>query len=115
VQIHPGHSLLYRIMRLLEGANLFFLLTVLLLAALLALGNFQEFLDSSQLMLLGLLSLASMLGVASGICYIVALVIWMIRRHRLMILRFAYGVVATTIAGAFAVAGGALDAFVRPA
>lgn len=101
-------------MRLLEGANVFFLLSIILFVGLFVLGNNQEFLDSSQLMLLGLISVASSLCVASGICYLVALGIWMIRRHHFMGLRVLYGVLATSIGGAAAVAGGALDAFVRP-
>jgi len=102
-------------MRLLEGANLFFLLSVLLVVALFVLGNFQEFLDDSLLMLLDLLSTLSVLCIASGVCYVVALVIWMIRRRHFMALRLGYGVLATVVAGAVTVAGGALEAFVRPA
>lgn len=101
-------------MRILEGANLFFLLTTVLVAVLFVLGNFQEFLDSSQLMLLSLLSVASTLCVASGICYVVALIIWMIRRRHVMIARFLYGLLAVTVGVGLSVAGGALEALVRP-
>lgn len=102
-------------LRLLEGANVFFLLMVLLLVGLFVLGNFQEFLDGSQLMLLRLMSLASMLCIASGLSYVASLVVWMIRRRHVMVLRLLYGLSATAIAAAVTVAGGALDAFVRPA
>ena len=101
-------------MRLLEGANVFSLLSLAMVTGLFVLGNYQEFLDESQLMLLDLLSLLAMFGVASGLCYMVALVIWMIRRRHAMLFRFVYAVVATLIAAVAAVAGGALESFVRP-
>lgn len=101
-------------MRILEGANVFFLSSVILVAGLFVLGNFQGFLDTSQLLLLDMLSILSMLCVASGLCYVVALAIWMVRRRHAMVLRFLYGVVAVVIGAAAAVAGGALEAFVRP-
>lgn len=99
---------------MLEAANLFFLLSVLLVTGLFVLGNFQEFLDSSQELLLVALSTLSTLCVASGICYVVALVIWMIRRRHVMAFRLLYGLLATTVGGAVAVLGGALEALVRP-
>lgn len=114
MRLRPQRSLLYHLLRLLEGANVFFLLMVILFVALFVLGNFQEFLDSSQLMLLRMMSLASMLCIASGLSYVATLVIWMIRRHHLMVLRLLYGLAATVIAAVVTVAGGALDAFVRP-
>ena len=106
--------MLYRTLRILEGANLFFLLSLLMVTALFILGNFQGFLDSSQLMLLSLLSVLSVLCVASGITYLVALIIWMARRHHLMLLRIFYALLATLVGGALAVAGGALEALVEP-
>jgi len=102
-------------MRLIEGANLFFLLSLLLVTALFVLGNFQGFLDTSLLMLLDLLSLLSILCIASGVCYVLALIVWMLRRRHLMVARLLYGVFATAIATLMVVAGGALEAFVRPA
>ena len=101
-------------MRILEGANVFFLFALLLVAGLFVLGNFQEFLDESQLLLLQAASVLSMLCIASGVSYAVALVIWMIRRRHLMLLRLIYGILATVVASAAAVAGGALEALVRP-
>lgn len=102
-------------MRLIEGANLFSFLSLLLAAGLFVLGNYQEFLDSSQVMLLGIVSTLAMLSVASGICYFVALVIWMIRRRHLMIGRVIYALLATSMAASIVVAGGALEAVIRPA
>ncbi|MFW6312449.1 MAG: hypothetical protein ACOC2N_01010 [Spirochaetota bacterium] len=102
-------------MRLLEGANLFFLLSLLLVAALFVLGNFQGFLDTSLLMLLDLLSLLSILCIASGVCYVLALLVWMLLRHHFMVLRLLYGLLATATATLAVIAGGALEAFVRPA
>ncbi|MFW6380412.1 MAG: hypothetical protein ACOC0Y_00020 [Spirochaetota bacterium] len=100
-------------MRLLEGASVFFLLSLLLVSGLFVMGNYQGFLDSSLMLLLRLVSTLSMLCIASGLCYVAALGIWMIRRRHVMVLRFVYGVVATFVGAVVAVAGGALEAFVR--
>jgi hypothetical protein len=102
-------------MRLLETANVFFLLSMLLVVGLFVLGNFQEFQDTSQVLLLRMLSVMSMLCIASGLCYVVALMIWMIRRRHVMVLRVLYGLIATAVGLIVSVAGGALEAFVRPA
>ncbi len=114
VRSHPTPSVLYRTMRLLEGANVFCLMSLLLVAGLFVLGNFQEFLDQSQLMLLSIVSVLSVLCVASGLCYVIALSIWMVRRRRSMLLRLFYGLIATLMGGAAAAVAGALEAIVRP-
>ena len=61
------------------------------------LGNYQEFLLESQLLLLQLISAAGILGVGSGLWYLAALVVWMIRRRHPMILRLLLGLFSTTM------------------
>ncbi len=101
-------------MRLFEAANLFCLMSLLLIAGLFVLGNYQEFLDETQLMLLGILSVFSVLCVASGFCYVVTLTVWMITRRHRMILRLLYGLFATVTGGLIATVAGALETIVRP-
>jgi hypothetical protein len=114
VKPHPSSSVLYRFLRLLESATLFFSVSVLLCAGLFVLGNAQEFLDGSLRMLLNLLVVFSTLGVTSAACYIVALVIWMVRRSRVMIGRFLLACLAAALSLSAALAGGALEALVTP-
>lgn len=114
VRSHPTRSVLYRTMRLLEGANVFCLMSLLLVAGLFVLGNFQEFLDQSQLMLLSIVSVLSVLCIASGFCYVIALTIWMVRRRRSMMLRLFYGLLSTLMGGIAAAIAGALETIVRP-
>jgi len=82
----------------------FFFLAVLITAGLFVLGNFQEFLDQSQLLLLRFLSAAGILCAASGLWYVISLTVWMIRRRHLMLLRLLASLVSTTI-GVSAVLG----------
>lgn len=109
------NSVLFRTIRLLEGVNAFAFAGTVLVAGLFALGNYQEFLDGSQSMLLILVSFLSLLAVATGLSYVGSLIIWMIRRRRTLILRLLYGIVATAICAAFAVGIGLLQSAVRAA
>ena len=114
VRPHPSTSVLYRFLRLLESATLFFVVSAALAVALFVLGNVQGFLDASLRMLLNLMVIFSTLGVTSGICYVVACVTWMIRRRHLMIARLGLGVLAIALTLTAALAGGALEALVTP-
>lgn len=107
-------SILYRTMRILESANLLFLVNVLLVAGLFVLGNYQEFMDASLILLVRLLSILSILCVASGLSYVATLIVWMIRRRHFMAFRLAYGFSATVVASLTAVIAGALETIVRP-
>ena len=111
---HPSSSVLYRFLRLLESATLFFSVSVLVCAGLFVLGNAQGFLDDSLRMLLNMLVVFSTLGVTSAACYIGSLVIWMARRRHLMLGRFLLGVLAAVVTLSAALAGGALEALVTP-
>ncbi len=114
VLLHPTRSILYRTMRLLEGANLFSLLSLVLAAGLFVLGNFQEFLDTSQMLLLRVLSASSMLCIASGLCYVVTLVIWMFQRRHFMVFRLFYGMAATVTGVVATILAGVLETIARP-
>lgn len=114
VKPHPSRSVLYRYLRLLESTTVFFVASVMLTLGLFVLGNSQVFLDASLRMLVNLVVVFGTLGVASGICYTAALVIWMIRRRHAMLGRFLIGVASTVFTLAAALTGGALDALVTP-
>ena len=84
------------------------------MAALFVMGNYQQFLDSSLLILLRGISLLSLLCIASGVFYLASLLIWMVRRRHMMLLRAVYGVIAVAV-GAVASAGtGLLQSLVLP-
>jgi hypothetical protein len=88
---------------------LFFVLAILLVSAVFVLGNYQEFLLESQLLLLQLISAAGILGVGSGLWYVSALVIWMIRRRHAMVLRLFLGLFSTTLSLAVVVVASTLQ------
>jgi hypothetical protein len=94
--------------------SFFSLVSLLLVGALFVLGNYQEFLDSSLLLLVRLMSLLSLFCIASGLCYVIGLVAWMARRRHMMLLRFVYGVLAIGIGAAGTVSTGLLQALARP-
>lgn len=111
---HHGSSVLYRTIRWLEGTSLFLLSAALLLGGVFVLGNYQSFLDSTQLLVLQLLSATGVLCLSSGVCYLLALVVWMIRRRRAMVFRLLYAVVATAVGTAATLVSGVLETLVRP-
>lgn len=92
---HRG-SVLYRNMRLLEGMTAFFFVCSLVVLGLYLLGNYQEFLDDTLNLLLGILRLAGLLCALTGAYYTVTLLLWMIRRHRFLLFRFIYALAATS-------------------
>jgi hypothetical protein len=91
----------------------FFFLAVLITAALFVLGNFQEFLDTSQLLLLQFLSAGGVLCAASGVWYLFSITIWMIRRRHLMLLRLVLTVISTSIGAGAVVVATALQALTQ--
>ena len=60
------------------------------------------------------MSALSLLCVASGVCYVIGLLIWMIRRRHLTFLRFLYGFVAVAIGLVGAIGTGLLQAMAQP-
>ena len=114
VRRQPHGSILYRTIRVLEGTSVFGLTSLLLVGALFVLGNYQQFLDTSLMLLLRLMSALSLLCVASGACYVVGLLVWMIRRRHVMVVRLLYGLVATAVGAAGAIGTGLLQAMAQP-
>ena len=70
---------LTRLYRLVSRGVIFFFILSLLLLYLYLLGNFQEFLDSSQIFLLGLLEISLLLEAFLGLFYIILI---FLMRHR---------------------------------
>ena len=93
---------------------MFGLVALLLVGALFVIGNYQQFLDSSLMLLLRLESGLSLLCVTSGVCYLAGLFAWMIRRRHVMFFRVVYGVVAVALGAVGAVGTGLLQAMAQP-
>ena len=113
LQAHHHRSVLFRTVRIVESANLMFFIGTLLVLGLFVLGNYQEFLDRSQTMLLQLVFFLSLLCVSTGLFYLGSLIAWMVRRRHFLILRVIYGLVATAVGGAGALGIGVLQAVVQ--
>jgi len=112
---HHHRSILFRTLRIVESANLLFFFGTLLVLGLFVMGNYQEFMDRSQSMLLQMVFFLGLLCVSTGLFYLGALIAWMIRRRHFLILRVIYGLVATAVGGAGALGIGMLQAVVRSA
>ncbi|TVQ39239.1 MAG: hypothetical protein EA384_06985 [Spirochaetaceae bacterium] len=89
-------SALYRNMRLLEGITGFFFACSLIVLGVFLLGNYQEFLDQTQNLLLRILRICGLLCAMSGVYYTTSLLLWMIKRRRLLPLRVVYALIATS-------------------
>jgi len=101
-------------MRIFEGFSVFFFIGMLLVLSTFLLGNFQEFLERSQLMLLGILRVTSLLCVLSSAYYGASLVIWMIRRRKLLLVRLVYDVFSVAIGVVVAFGANALTVLIAP-
>ncbi len=115
MKAHHHRSVLFRTLRIVESANFLFFIGTLLVFGLFVMGNYQEFLDRSQSMLLQMVFFLSLLCVSTGVFYLGSLIAWMIRRRHILILRVVYGLVSTAIGGAGALGIGILQAVVRSA
>jgi hypothetical protein len=73
---------------LLGRLTLFFILFALLVLFLYIIGNYQEFLDSSQLLLLKILEVVSLFGAIIGMYYIFFLFFIALLEKKIFILRF---------------------------
>ncbi|WP_455382112.1 hypothetical protein [Salinispira pacifica] len=89
-----GHPTFYRSLRTLESATAFLLLFLLFVLGLFLLGNYQEFLDSTQRFVLAVLRVVSLLCALVGLYYTVGLIVWMARRGRFMLGRTILGAAA---------------------
>ena len=79
---------------LLGRLTVFFVLFSLLILFLYIIGNYQEFLDSSQFMLLKILEVVSLFGGISGMYYIFFLFFVAITEKKLMVLRFVLTIIS---------------------
>jgi hypothetical protein len=113
MQAHHHRSVLFRTVRIVESANLMFFIGTLLVLGLFVLGNYQEFMDRSQTMLLQLVFFLSLLCASTALFYLVSLIVWMIRRRHLLIFRVIYALVATVVGAAGALGIGILQAAVQ--
>lgn len=92
------YPVLYRSMRILEGVSTFLLFVSVIVLSMYLLGNYQQFLPESQLLLLGILRVSSALCAFVTLYYTVALVVWMISRRHLLLARLAYASLALAFA-----------------
>ena len=110
---HHHRSVVFRTVRLAGSANVVFFFGTLIVLGLFVMGNYQEFMDQSQRLLLQLVFLLSLLCAATGLFYLVSLIIWMARRRHILALRVLYGMVATTVGAAGTLGIGVLQALMR--
>lgn len=108
------HRLLFRTLRIVETGNVFSFLASLLVLGLFLIGNYQEFLDTSQFMLLDILAITSIVCVFTGLYYMVTLVMWMVRRRHLVLLRLLYALLATAVGVVLTVTLSLLSALAAP-
>ena len=106
----PTTSVMYRTLRIVESAHTFFLFGTLLTGGLFVAGNYQEFLDASQILLLQILSVMGVLCGASGLWYAGGLVIWMVRRRKPMLVRLFASMLSSLIGAAGVLLAGAFQA-----
>lgn len=83
---------------LISRATVFFLVLALIILALYFLGNFQEFLDTTQIFLLHLLELCLLVEVVSGLFHILLLFLVPETRHRLLRLVLSFTAVMISYA-----------------
>jgi hypothetical protein len=112
--MRPHHHglVLFRTVRLVESANLLFFLGTLMTLGLFVMGNYQGFTDGSQRVLLQIAFVLALLCSATGLFYVVSLVVWMVQRRHALVLRLLYGLVASAAGAAAALSMGLLQAVV---
>lgn len=110
---HHRRSVLFRTLRIAESANVLFLSGSLLVLLLFVLGNLQGFLDRSLSMLLSMVFFLGLLCTATGVFYLVSLVVWTVRRRHLLVFRFLFGLISTGIGAASALGIGILQALIQ--
>jgi hypothetical protein len=94
-----GRSLLSLALRLVESLTVFLLVLALLALSLYVIGSHQDFLDSTQRLLLTLLKAAGGVCSIASLYYTVLAVIWSIRRHHLLLGRLIFGVTTALLGG----------------
>jgi hypothetical protein len=87
----------FHTMRVLESASLFLVSFSLSVGALYIIGNYQNFLDRSQFMLLRVLRTGSLISVLVTAYYLLVLIVWMYRRRLLVLPRILYAVASIVL------------------
>jgi hypothetical protein len=93
---HPG-SFLYHSLRIFESISLFFFIMTFVVIAVFLMGNYQEFQDTTQFLLLGILRVIAVLCSLTSAYYVVTLSVWSITRRHLLPFRFAYALLAVVL------------------
>lgn len=111
----PHHyPVLYRSMRITEGISVFLLSLSVIVLGMYLLGNYQQFLPQSQLLLLDVLRVSSALCGFATLYYGVMLVVWMVSRRHLLIGRLVYVVFATVFSLAMSLGAHLVTVIIRP-
>ena len=106
--------ILFRSVRILEGAcRALFFFTIFVLG-LYFLGNYQEFLDSSQNLLLRVLKTVSLLTALVSLYYLLGLIIWGVHHRILMPGRTIFAFVAFGVSGALTFAANLILVILTP-
>lgn len=89
-----GEHVTFRVLRILEGLSIFFSFFMLMVLALYLIGSIQQFLDSSQFLLLEILEITAILCVFVTGYYLLVLIVWMVRRRFFVLPRVLYSIAA---------------------
>ncbi|MGI9255865.1 MAG: hypothetical protein ACR2PY_02905 [Salinispira sp.] len=82
---------LMRALHFLEKMSLYFLCASLAVFLLYILGNFQIFLEDTQLLLLSMVQIMSIVGIDIIVYYILFLFYWSYTRKKILVRHFLYG------------------------
>ncbi|MFP4429823.1 MAG: hypothetical protein ACLFPV_01085 [Spirochaetaceae bacterium] len=94
-----GRSFLSLALRLVESLSVFLLVLALLALSLYIIGSYQDFLDSTQRLLLTLLKSAAGVSSIASLYYTVLAAAWSLKRHHLLLGRLVFGAI-TALFGA---------------
>ncbi len=91
------HHFLLRTLHLLESCCIYFLSASLLCFLTYILGNFQNFLEATQLTILQWTQNMGIVGMVVGFYYLVFLISWTIRRKKLPLARMGFSLLSLII------------------
>lgn len=94
--------------------TVFLLILALLALSLYVIGSYQDFLDSTQRLLLTLLKAAGGVCSVAGLYYTVLAAIWSVRRHHLLLGRLIFGTIAALLGATFWLLVESLVVFLGP-
>lgn len=76
------HHFLLRTLHILEGGTVFLLSSAVIASMMYILGNFQSFMEETQLFILSMIQTVSIVGFVVSLYYLAFLVYWIFRRKR---------------------------------